>query len=77
MDDIGEGEETKIRWFDSEAYQLLYNDLLSGEASSDLSADDIYVMRPEYSHGKTYSRENRASEGRSRQERKKRSANRP
>ena len=48
FDDIGEGEETKIRWFDSEAYQLLYNDLLSGEASSDLSADDIYVMRPEY-----------------------------
>lgn len=57
FDDIGEGEEGKVKWKDSEARRLLYKDVkdreIPLEAKHDdgtptMKLDEIYVTRPEY-----------------------------
>jgi hypothetical protein len=57
FDDIGEGEDGKVKWKDSEARRLLYKDVKDREIPLEAKYDDgtptmkleeIYVTRPEY-----------------------------
>jgi hypothetical protein len=57
FDDAGEGEEGKVKWKDSEARRLLYNDVRDGvipleskygDGTPTMTLQEIYVSRPEF-----------------------------
>jgi hypothetical protein len=57
FDDIGEGEDGKVKWKDSEARRLLYKDVKDREipleakfndGTPTMKLEEIYVTRPEY-----------------------------
>ncbi len=57
FDDAGEGEEGKVKWKDSEANWLLYNDVRDGvipleskygAGTPTMTLQEIYVSRPEF-----------------------------
>jgi hypothetical protein len=51
FDDVGKGEDTIIEWKDSEARQLLFNDVLAGKVPQEAgtkSLADVYAMWPNY-----------------------------
>ena len=48
FDDEGEGEGGKIKWADSEARRLLYQDVKDGKVDNMMSLKDVYSQRPEF-----------------------------
>ena len=51
FDDIGEGEDGKVKWRDSEARRILYKAVQNGDIpleASQMELKDIYAFRPEF-----------------------------
>ena len=48
FDDEGEGEDGRIKWADSEARRLLYEDVKNGDIDDTMAVKDVYVQRPEF-----------------------------
>ena len=53
FEEAGEGEESKVKWADSQAKQVLYQDIINGEyqdknGNLSMSIQEIYMSRPEF-----------------------------